>query len=59
MRAKRADEGNDGLWKRWAGALKLSHWAGPQEGIQRKKYIFEFQRLLKFWQDFENFYNEI
>jgi hypothetical protein len=59
MRAKRADEGNDGLWKRWAGAVKLSHWAGPQEGIQRKKYIFEFQRLLKFWQDFENFYNEI
>jgi hypothetical protein len=34
--------------------------AGPDAKREFKgKCIFEFQRLLKFWQDFENFYKEI
>jgi hypothetical protein len=54
--AKRADEGNGGLRKRWAGVVKLSR---IPRGNSKEIYIFEFQRLLNFWQDFENFYNEI
>jgi hypothetical protein len=34
--------------------------AGPDPKWKFKgKIDFEFQRLLKFWQDFENFYKEI
>jgi hypothetical protein len=34
--------------------------AGPDPKREFKgKYIIEFQRLLKFWQDFENFYKKI
>jgi hypothetical protein len=39
--------------------VKLSRLGRIPRRNSKEKYIFEFQRLLKFWQDFENFYKEI
>jgi hypothetical protein len=39
--------------------VKLNRLGRIPRGNSKEKNIFEFQRLLKFWQDFENFYKEI
>jgi hypothetical protein len=47
--AKWDDKGNGGLWKRRASAVKLSRLGRIPRGNSKEKYIFEFQRLLKFF----------
>jgi hypothetical protein len=61
----KARAGKAGRWREQRPAEEVgrrgdAELAGPDPKREFKgKYIIEFQRLLKFWQDFENFYKKI